>query len=370
MNNCIDACPTETFSDCVKNCQTQCADPQPSPSPQPTPTPQPVPVPTPSPSPDQAVCTVYSSTTGNCDNNCGSCFNPGARSGYLIPGQQTGYYAPSDVGDVWTGACMDWTFGSQSMLAAEHKFNSRESDDVYFGIGTYGASDGMQGIGACFRLTVDTLEKNIIVQSVNTGSDVSGNQFDLQVGAGGAGAYNNCAGKSGSMFPGSTDVWGRQYGGPDSSSQCSDLPQYTQNSDKMKDAGDDLQKLCQYSFQQNVRGEGGSNPTLLDATRVKCPAELVELTGIQRSDDPSTYQVSGEHRIAGFPSNQQCQADTPGGGTAYCLTRMMDCRKPSGAFKDNIVSDLVVPGRKLVQTCMPDGYTRIDVQCGCLDCYC
>jgi len=265
---------------------------------------------------------------------------------------------------------MDWTFGSQSMLAAQQAFNAREGQNVYLGIGTYGTSDGMSGIGACFRLTVDTMDRDLIVQSVNTGSDVSGNQFDLQVGAGGAGAYNNCAGKSGSMFPGSVDAWGRQYGGPDFSSQCMDLPQYTQQSDKMKSAGDDLQKLCQYSFEKKTRGEGGSNPTLVDATRVQCPPELVDLTGIQRSDDPSTFDKLEQLRMGGFPSANHCQADTPGAGTAYCLTRMMDCRKPSGAFKDNVVSDLVVPGRKLVQSCLPDGYTRIDVQCGCLDCYC
>lgn len=288
-----------------------------------------------------------------------------------MPGQQTGYYAPSDVStDPWTGACMDWTFGSQRMLAAEQSFNDREGDAVFLGVGTYGTNDGMRGIGACFRLTVDTLDRDLIVQSVNTGSDVSGNQFDLQIGAGGAGAYNNCAGADGAMYPGSTDAWGHQYGGPDYSSSCTDLPQYTQSGTAMKEAGDDLQKLCQYGFDKKVRGEGGSNPTLVDAVRVQCPAELVELTGIQRSDDPTTYRKQSEHRLEGFPSNAVCQASTPGGGTAYCLTRMMDCRKPSGAFKDNIVSDLVVSGKKLVQTCLPDGYTRIDVQCGCQDCYC
>merc|ERR1719329_1355652 len=252
LSNCIDLCPPDTFAACVEDCQAKCNDPAPTPSPTPTPTPPPT------PSPGQ--CTVYSQTTGNCDNNCGSCFNPGARSGVIIPGQQTGYYAPSDVGDMWTGACMDWTFGSQSMLAAEKQFNSREGQNVYLGVGTYGTNDGMRGIGACFRLTVDTLDRDLIVQSVNTGSDVSGNQFDLQIGAGGAGAYNNCAGASGAMFPGSTDVWGKQYGGPENSAQCTDLPQYTQGSTAMKDAGDDLQKLCQYSFDKKCRGEGGSNP--------------------------------------------------------------------------------------------------------------
>ena len=60
----------------------------------------------------------------------------------------------------------------------------------------------------------------------------------------------------------------------------------------------------------------------------------------------------------------------PGSGAAYCLTRMMDCRKPSGAFKDNVKSSVVAAGQRLVQTCTKDGYTRIDVQCGCADCYC
>jgi hypothetical protein len=214
------------------------------------------------------------------------------------------------------------------------------------------------------------MDRELIVQSVNTGSDVSGNQFDLQVGAGGAGAFNNCAGKDGSMFPGATDVWGHQYGGPDSSSECDELPPFTQQPEAMKSAGDNLQQLCHYSFEKKTRGEGGSNPTLLNAVRVKCPAELVELTGIQRSDEPATHRASPEHQVPAFPSNEVCQADVPGSSTAYCLTRMMDCRKPSGAFKDNIVETKVVPGKKLVQTCLPDGYTRIDVQCGCPDCYC
>jgi hypothetical protein len=44
--------------------------------------------------------------------------------------------------------------------------------------------------------------------------------------------------------------------------------------------------------------------------------------------------------------------------------------QPSGAFKDNVVGKIATAGRKLVQPCIGDGYTRIDVQCGCADCYC
>ena len=34
-------------------------------------------------------------------------------------------------------------------------------------------------------------------------------------------------------------------------------------------------------------------------------------------------------------------------------------RKPSGAFKDNVQADLMVKGRRLLQTCTSDGYTRV-----------
>ena len=85
-------------------------------------------------------------------------------------------------------------------------------------MGTFGTSvDPMQGLGACYRLVVRAtdctdrlggtkLERDIIAQSVNTGFDVSNIQFDLQMGNGGTGAFNNCAGDSWSMFPGQVRV--------------------------------------------------------------------------------------------------------------------------------------------------------------------
>lgn len=54
-------------------------------------------------------------------------------------GQGTGYYSK----DEYNFACLDWTFGSKSMQAAEAKFNSGNSDNVYFGVGTFGSSDAM-----------------------------------------------------------------------------------------------------------------------------------------------------------------------------------------------------------------------------------
>lgn len=331
-------------------------------------------------------CAVYAKDSAHCqDTGCGACFNAGARPGALCDGAggQTGYYCPAETetkeGDI-TFACMDWTFGSSAMRVAEAKFAARTADDVFFGVGTYGtADDPLNGLAACYRLTVEGVDKDIIAQSVNTGHDVAGTQFDLQIGAGGAGAFNTCAGDDRSMFPGGRDVWGCQYGGVDNKSACASLPMFPRDDAAMRGANDSLPALCEYGWDQRVRlsgagqpaGECKYNPTLTNAARVKCPEELVEFTWAQRSDEPPTYLHSDAHRVPGFPNDEhKCEAQDPGKGAEYCLTRMMDCRKPSGAFKDNVQAELMVPGRRLVQTCLADGYTRIDVQCGCADCYC
>eukprot|EP00456_Euglypha_rotunda_P062748 TRINITY_DN52927_c0_g1_i2.p1 TRINITY_DN52927_c0_g1~~TRINITY_DN52927_c0_g1_i2.p1 ORF type:complete len:263 (-),score=22.46 TRINITY_DN52927_c0_g1_i2:98-775(-) len=225
----------------------------------------------------------------------------------------------------------------------------------------------MAGLGACFRLTVQGVDRDLIVQSINTGSDVQGNQFDLQVGDGGFGANNKCAGSSTSMYPGGTDVWGDMYGGVETRDQCSGLPPYPTIPDPMKNAGDNLVTLCQYSFDKKVRLETNpSNPTIVNMARVQCPDALVELTQIQRSDDPVGYTGPS---LPGFPNkNTTCQQNS--WDLSYCLTRMMDCCKPSGSWTNNINANLVVPTKKVVQMCTSDGYTRIDVQCGCFDCNC
>jgi len=292
-------------------------------------------------------------------------------------GGQTGYFCPPDPenanGGEATFACMDWTFGSTAMLAAEAAFHQRTGEDVYLGVGTWGSAEGL---GACYRLKVEDVDKEIIAQSLNTGHDVAGNQFDLQIGAGGAGAFNTCAGGTGSMYTGTVEPWGCQYGGVDSREACAGLPEFPKDDRAMKQAGDSLIKLCEYAWDKKVRlsGAGRSagkckyNPTIRDAARVKCPEELANLTQIQRTDEPSGYK---EPSAKGFPNTQnKCTSQVPGQGVSYCLTRMMDCRKPSGGFKDNVKADLMVPGRRLVQTCTADGYTRINVACGCKGCYC
>ena len=188
-------------------------------------------------------CTFYHNQSAHCSTTgCGSCFNAGARTGVKCKGSggSTGYYCPSETtatsGDI-TFACMDWTLGSSAMRAAETAFTKRTGEDVFFGVGTFGtSSDAQHGLAACYRLHVDGVTKDIIAQSINTGHDVAGNQFDLQIGAGGAGAFNTCAGDARSMFPGTVAAWGCQYGGIDSLAACSGLPEYPRNSAAMKAA--------------------------------------------------------------------------------------------------------------------------------------
>jgi len=348
---------------------------------------------------------VYDTGSGNCNDDsqggCGRCFNGLGRSStekfdsILCPkGDSQGYYCDSDGGSF---ACMDWTFGSNKLKEAEEAFSKRvygAEGQVWFGVGTFGTGDDpMQGLGNCYRMVIrdtncgnidggELLERNVIAQSINTGHDVANIQFDLQMGNGGTGAFNNCAGQSWSMFPGpfSEEIWGEQYGGcsyrdsSEGSPSCDDLPPYPQDPTAMELDGDSLIDLCKYSFDNRVR-KGADNPTIVDMARVKCPAELVEFTQVERSDDPDTYEIEEENRpepyqAANVGDLEPCRCSCGAQDCKYCLTRMMDCRKPSAGFIDNMKPDLLKDGMKVVQPCTQDGYTRIDVKCGCMDCYC
>lgn len=254
------------------------------------------------------------------------------------------------------------------MRKAAANFGARTNEAVLFGVGTFALpGDVQEGLGACIRLQVNGLERDLLVQVVNTGGDVAGFQFDLQVGNGGFGNFNSCTNDDApgvdAMFPGTSEVWGKKFGGADHRKQCASLPRYPVVRDAMAEAGDDLVSLCEYSFDHGVRVDGGhtAGRSILSMGRVECPHELVELTQIRRRDDPSGFSCGNRCTRA----TQRC---THG---PWCLTRMMDCRKPSGSIPWHIKDpSLMVHGHRLVQPCGSDGYTRIDVQCGCKDCWC
>lgn len=119
---------------------------------------------------------------------------------------------------------------------------------------------------ACYALTFTSGKakgKVMLVQSVNTGGDLSGNQFDLQIPGGGTGIFDGCTTEFGSS-------WGAQYGGISNRSQCSTLPAK-------------LQAGCDWRFDWFINSD---NPTHT-FEQISCPTELTNVTGCVRDDDAS-----------------------------------------------------------------------------------
>ena len=122
-------------------------------------------------------------------------------------------------------------------------------------------------------------------------------------------------------------------------------------------------------------------------TPVICPTELTDLTGFRRSN--SNFTLPGSDTIV-RPIEPNANIDTfdrsnndyktnndycgfnagpnlPGQG---CLSRMMDCRKPSASVPDNLVLSDMEDNMKILNGCSKDGYTRIQTQQGCPNQYC
>lgn len=119
-------------------------------------------------------------------------------------------------------------------------------------------------ISSSYRLTFTNgpvAGKRMIVQSTNTGSDISNNQFDILMPGGGVGLFNGCASQWGG-------IPGAQYGGVGSRGECDGMP-------------DHLKAGCYWRFDWFLNAD---NPTF-DFKQVACPAELADKTGCRRSDD-------------------------------------------------------------------------------------
>jgi len=296
------------------------------------------------------------------------------------PGGGVGYGVSTDISGnsgEWAYMCMDWTAGSTIMSKAEQDFKTSSGDDVYFGVGTDGCSQ-TGNMGGCYRITyaeagtgTATQPKDLIVQAVNSGGDVHCPQFDLQVGVGGTGAFNNCHGSDVSMFSG--NEFGEEYGGWKNKADCSKSPNYPKNDAAAKAAGDNLVDLCELSFDRKFRGENGANSVIRKMSQVTCPTELTNITNIRRADQDNLgydHNTKGSAISGGQVDNPtaDCGFNTGGDGS-NCLSRMMDCRKPSAAFKDNVDVDNMVDGQRLIPACVNDGYTRIVSDCGGAGCY-
>jgi len=120
---------------------------------------------------------------------------------------------------------------------------------------------------ACYELTFTSgavAGQKMIVQATNTGSDLSGNQFDISIPGGGVGIFNGCT----NMFGAPSSGWGAQYGGIASRSSCDSFPA------ALKDG-------CYWRYDWF---KGADNPSV-SFEQVACPAALTAKTGCARADD-------------------------------------------------------------------------------------
>lgn len=107
--------------------------------------------------------------------------------------------------------CIDWTVGSKANKAREASFFSATGQSVYFAVGSYGSNPS--GGGLCYRLSSDSIDRDIILQVVNFGTDVPLGNFDVQISDGGFGIYNACTQESTKMpqFDGPASLWGVHF---------------------------------------------------------------------------------------------------------------------------------------------------------------
>lgn len=102
----------------------------------------------------------------------------------------------------------------------------------------------------------------MVVQSTNTGGDLSNNHFDIQMPGGGLGIFDGCTSQFGSSIP------GERYGGVTSRSQCDQMPEL------LKDG-------CYWRFDWFNNAD---NPDFT-FEQVQCPKAITDVSGCTRSDD-------------------------------------------------------------------------------------
>jgi len=135
------------------------------------------------------------------------------------------------------------------------------NDQLAYAFAAASLENGKERCCDCYELvfTSGSIQgKKMIVQITNSGSDVSPNQFDLQIPGGGVGINNGCL----SQWNSPTNGWGQQYGGVGSRQECYSLPS------QIRDG-------CLFRFDWF---KGADNPTMM-YSKVRCPAELVAITG-------------------------------------------------------------------------------------------
>ncbi|VUC31384.1 unnamed protein product [Clonostachys rosea] len=140
------------------------------------------------------------------------------------------------------------------------------NDNLAYGFAATAINGGSESSWccACYKLTFTSgpaSGKVMVVQSTNTGYDLSNNHFDILMPGGGVGAFDGCSKQYGS-------IPGERYGGVTSRDQCDQMPSA-------------LKQGCYWRFDWF---KGSDNPDF-NFEQVKCPSELTSISGCTRSDD-------------------------------------------------------------------------------------
>ncbi|CAM9544791.1 unnamed protein product [Laminaria digitata] len=252
--------------------------------------------------------------------------------------------------------CVDWSVGSGTMQEAQGKHYENAQEWVIFGMGSYGGIED-DNMGKCYKFNLDTGASPIIGQVTNFGEDVRLAQFDMQMGGGGFGVWNACAGATyhtinendpcetatedipvWPLFPGSDSSWGKRCGGQTTIDGCDNLPEKPTQRDFLPNNEPSLVELCRLAFSWNVRRDDSNNfnAGITSGERIQCPSALVDVTTLRRADDDNFAKTM----------------------PAGMLTSTMDCCAPAGAYTSNNPTVGTDSGRERLIPCGRDGYTR------------
>ena len=237
--------------------------------------------------------------------------------------------------------------GTAASCTSNQPWQYNDGVSLGFAAAAVGGITGLNGdenCGQCYELvwTDETFSwgggaheslvgKSHIIQVTNIGYDVTGDHsFDLQIPSAGQGIFDTgCA----IQFPGydsgdfDCDV---NYGGCDDASGCERLPE-------------DLQDGCawrfdDYKYKQSTESGYPSNNPYVRFRRVRCPAELVAITGSTPNDDADFPAVDLEAYASGSePTTSPTKSPTTAPTTATATpttakpTKAPSTRAPSTA---------------------------------------
>eukprot|EP00171_Calliarthron_tuberculosum_P009020 IDg9020t1 len=266
--------------------------------------------------------------------------------------------------------CMDWTFGSQKLSYYQYVYKTSLGlkEDIHFGMGSYGSGKG--NLGKCFKFYLNTLGSSgaVVFQVTNEGVDIGRNQVDMQMGAGGFGIFNVCAGPTNKnpdskpcqentgadninaypQFDGTShSSFGERCGGQKTKSQCDSVPlnpsEWNGALPKFQGIQEpNLRTLCRRAFDRGVR-KSNNNPKITRGKRIKCPNEMIAITNLKRTDE-AQWQINQDPPMVK-------------NGQMGKLTSTMDCCAPSAAHFGNTPN--AHPKHPRVIPCRRNGYTRV-----------